>query len=144
MGTEPEFIPDISQSVEDIFTGDCNLDNILPCKKKPGKEKYRLVKVKLQNKVKYKSSWKSQDDKTKKRTAEIHESRRAMNEKRIKWRIWSLKGRKKEKMWKITVFLSIVWALSLLYGEWFAFLMPSLWSCSWPHLHRQSSLVKTH
>ncbi|CAI9767111.1 unnamed protein product [Fraxinus pennsylvanica] len=44
-------------------------------------------------------------------------------------------------MWKITVFLSILWALSLLYGEWFAFLMPSLWSCSWPHLHRQSSLM---
>ncbi|KAL2462405.1 Cell division control protein/predicted DNA repair exonuclease [Forsythia ovata] len=34
-----------------------------------------------------------------------------------------------------------VWALSLLYGEWFAFLVPSLWTCSWPHLHRQSSLI---
>ncbi|XP_073048290.1 uncharacterized protein C630.12 [Primulina eburnea] len=41
-------------------------------------------------------------------------------------------------MSKWTLFLSMVWALSLLYGEWFAFLVPSLWTCSWPHLHHQS------
>ncbi|KAL8522660.1 hypothetical protein ACS0TY_012701 [Phlomoides rotata] len=40
---------------------------------------------------------------------------------------------------KLTVFLSIFWALNLLYGEWFAYLVPSLWTCSWPHLQRPSS-----
>ncbi|KAI3463178.1 hypothetical protein Pfo_019841 [Paulownia fortunei] len=42
-------------------------------------------------------------------------------------------------MWNLTVFLSILWALNLLYGEWFAYLVPSLWTCSWPHLQRPSS-----
>ncbi|XP_019196713.1 PREDICTED: uncharacterized protein C630.12 [Ipomoea nil] len=35
-------------------------------------------------------------------------------------------------MWKLTIFLTLVWALSLLYGEMFAFWIPSLWTCSWP------------
>ncbi|KAK6128083.1 hypothetical protein DH2020_038166 [Rehmannia glutinosa] len=42
-------------------------------------------------------------------------------------------------MWNWTVFLSLIWALNLLYGEWFAYLVPSLWTCSWPHLQRPSS-----
>ncbi|GFQ07300.1 cell division control protein 1 [Phtheirospermum japonicum] len=42
-------------------------------------------------------------------------------------------------IWNLTVFLSIIWALNLLYGEWFAYLVPSLWTCSWPHLQRPSS-----
>ncbi|KAK6153529.1 hypothetical protein DH2020_013168 [Rehmannia glutinosa] len=42
-------------------------------------------------------------------------------------------------MWNLTVFLSLIWALNLLYGEWFAYLVPSLWTCSWPHLQRPSS-----
>ncbi|KAG8367095.1 hypothetical protein BUALT_Bualt02G0127600 [Buddleja alternifolia] len=36
-------------------------------------------------------------------------------------------------MWNLTVLLSIVWALTLLYGEWFAYLVPSHFTCSWPH-----------
>lgn len=42
------------------------------------------------------------------------------------------------------MFLSIIWALSILYGEMFAFWVPSLWSCSWPHhlRHPSSSSVK--
>ncbi|XP_012833186.1 PREDICTED: uncharacterized protein C630.12 isoform X1 [Erythranthe guttata] len=42
-------------------------------------------------------------------------------------------------MWKMSVFLSIIWAVNLLYGEWFAFLIPSLSTCSWPHLQPSSS-----
>ncbi|KAL0430706.1 UNVERIFIED_CONTAM: hypothetical protein Sradi_0696600 [Sesamum radiatum] len=42
-------------------------------------------------------------------------------------------------MLNLTLFLCIVWALSLLYGEWFAYLVPSLWTCSWPHHRRPSS-----
>ncbi|KAK4409342.1 hypothetical protein Sango_0007200 [Sesamum angolense] len=30
-------------------------------------------------------------------------------------------------------------ALSLLYGEWFAYLVPSIWTCSWPHQRPSSS-----
>ncbi|XP_041991466.1 uncharacterized protein C630.12-like isoform X1 [Salvia splendens] len=40
---------------------------------------------------------------------------------------------------KLTVFLSLFWALNLLYGEWFAYLVPSQWTCSWPHLQRPSN-----
>lgn len=32
----------------------------------------------------------------------------------------------------LTVFFCIVWALTLLYGEKFAFWVPPYWSCSWP------------
>ncbi|KAJ4951956.1 hypothetical protein NE237_028788 [Protea cynaroides] len=42
-------------------------------------------------------------------------------------------------MWKLTVFLCCVWALSLLYGEMVAFWLPSMWTCSWPQLRRASS-----
>ncbi|KAL7152306.1 hypothetical protein ABFS83_04G088100 [Erythranthe nasuta] len=42
-------------------------------------------------------------------------------------------------MWKLSVFLSIIWAVNLLYGEWFAFLIPSPSTCSWPHLQPPSS-----
>ncbi|XP_070016153.1 uncharacterized protein C630.12 [Nicotiana sylvestris] len=38
-------------------------------------------------------------------------------------------------MLKLAAFLSLIWALSLIYGEMFAFWVPYLWSCSWPHLH---------
>ncbi|KAG9141392.1 hypothetical protein Leryth_001831 [Lithospermum erythrorhizon] len=37
-------------------------------------------------------------------------------------------------MWKLTLFLSIVWAVTILYGEMFAFWLPSVFTCSWPHL----------
>ncbi|XP_065868107.1 uncharacterized protein C630.12 [Euphorbia lathyris] len=36
---------------------------------------------------------------------------------------------------KLTMALCGIWAVTLLYGEMFAFRLPSLWSCSWPHLH---------
>ncbi|KAF8397581.1 hypothetical protein HHK36_016501 [Tetracentron sinense] len=39
-------------------------------------------------------------------------------------------------MWKVTVFLSVVWSVSLLYGEMLSFWVPPLWSCSWPRLPR--------
>ncbi|EPS70674.1 hypothetical protein M569_04089, partial [Genlisea aurea] len=42
-------------------------------------------------------------------------------------------------MWNLTWFLGMIWALTLLYGEWFTYLVPSMWTCSWPHLLRQSS-----
>ncbi|KAL2253099.1 UNVERIFIED_CONTAM: hypothetical protein Sindi_0104600 [Sesamum indicum] len=42
-------------------------------------------------------------------------------------------------MLNLTLFLCILWALSLLYGEWFAYLVPSLWTCSWPHRRPSSS-----
>uniref|UniRef100_A0A5B7B5Z3 Calcineurin-like phosphoesterase domain-containing protein n=1 Tax=Davidia involucrata TaxID=16924 RepID=A0A5B7B5Z3_DAVIN len=42
-------------------------------------------------------------------------------------------------MWNLTAFLCVVWAASLLYGEMFAFWVPSLWACSWPHLSRSST-----
>ncbi|KAL0381222.1 UNVERIFIED_CONTAM: hypothetical protein Sangu_0186500 [Sesamum angustifolium] len=42
-------------------------------------------------------------------------------------------------MLNLTLFLCIVWALSLLYGEWFAYLVPSIWTCSWPHQRPSSS-----
>ncbi|XP_051119464.1 uncharacterized protein C630.12 [Andrographis paniculata] len=41
-------------------------------------------------------------------------------------------------MLNLAVFLSIVWALTLLYGEWFAYMVPSLWTCSWPQLPSSS------
>ncbi|XP_042036572.1 uncharacterized protein C630.12-like [Salvia splendens] len=39
---------------------------------------------------------------------------------------------------KLTVFLSLFWAMNLLYGEWFAYLVPSHSTCCWPHLQRPS------
>ncbi|PKI50445.1 hypothetical protein CRG98_029195 [Punica granatum] len=35
--------------------------------------------------------------------------------------------------------LCFTWVVTLLYGEMFAFWVPYLWSCSWPHHHHQSS-----
>ncbi|XP_010278409.1 PREDICTED: uncharacterized protein C630.12 [Nelumbo nucifera] len=42
-------------------------------------------------------------------------------------------------MRKVTLFLCCVWALSLLYGEMFAFWVAPLWSCSWPQLPQSFS-----
>ncbi|OAY36300.1 uncharacterized protein C630.12 isoform X2 [Manihot esculenta] len=36
---------------------------------------------------------------------------------------------------KLTLALCGIWAATILYGEMLAFWVPSLWSCSWPHLH---------
>ncbi|KAH0913901.1 hypothetical protein HID58_028347 [Brassica napus] len=36
---------------------------------------------------------------------------------------------------KLTVALCLIWASSILYGEMFAFWVPSLFTCSWPHHH---------
>ncbi|XP_010525666.1 PREDICTED: metallophosphoesterase 1-like, partial [Tarenaya hassleriana] len=35
---------------------------------------------------------------------------------------------------KLTVALCLIWTATILYGEMFAFWVPSLVSCSWPHL----------
>lgn len=45
-------------------------------------------------------------------------------------------GREKHSIWSLTASLTIIWALTILYGEMFAF---CLLSCSWPHLLRHSS-----
>jgi predicted MPP superfamily phosphohydrolase len=34
---------------------------------------------------------------------------------------------------KLTVALCLIWAATILYGEMFAFWVPSLFTCSWPH-----------
>jgi len=42
-------------------------------------------------------------------------------------------------MWNLTVVLCLIWAATILYGEMFAFWVPSSLTCSWPHdLHHQS------
>ncbi|XP_028796326.1 uncharacterized protein C630.12 [Neltuma alba] len=43
------------------------------------------------------------------------------------------------KQLELTVLLCIAWALVLLYGEMFAYWVPSLFTCSWPHLRSSSS-----
>ncbi|PON78262.1 Calcineurin-like phosphoesterase domain, apaH type [Trema orientale] len=45
------------------------------------------------------------------------------------------------KQRELTGLLCVIWAASLLYGEMVAYWLPSLWSCSWPHLHRPNSTV---
>lgn len=45
----------------------------------------------------------------------------------------------REKSWKLTLFFCLIWTVSLLYGEMFAYWLPFLWSCSWPHLQQQHS-----
>ncbi|KAI4355342.1 hypothetical protein L6164_004123 [Bauhinia variegata] len=40
------------------------------------------------------------------------------------------------KQLELTVLLCTIWALTLLYGEMFAYWVPSLFTCSWPHLLR--------
>ncbi|CAI9114530.1 OLC1v1015273C1 [Oldenlandia corymbosa var. corymbosa] len=42
-------------------------------------------------------------------------------------------GQEKKTMWRVTVWLTLIWALSILYGEMFAFWVPPLLTCSWPH-----------
>lgn len=44
------------------------------------------------------------------------------------------------EMLKLAVFLSLIWALTLLYGEMFSFWVPFL-SCSWPHPPSSSSMT---
>ncbi|KAK4780961.1 hypothetical protein SAY87_017067 [Trapa incisa] len=39
----------------------------------------------------------------------------------------------------VTGLLCFTWAMTLLYGEMFAFWVPYLWSCSWPHHHLHPS-----
>ncbi|KAJ8768187.1 hypothetical protein K2173_021127 [Erythroxylum novogranatense] len=39
-----------------------------------------------------------------------------------------------KQAYKLTLVLCGVWIFSLLYGEMFAYWLPSLYSCSWPHL----------
>uniref|UniRef100_A0A1J3IGF6 Calcineurin-like phosphoesterase domain-containing protein n=1 Tax=Noccaea caerulescens TaxID=107243 RepID=A0A1J3IGF6_NOCCA len=41
---------------------------------------------------------------------------------------------------KLTVTLCLIWAATILYGEMFAFWLPPLFTCSWPHHH----LLKTN
>ncbi|XP_008783507.3 uncharacterized protein C630.12 [Phoenix dactylifera] len=43
-----------------------------------------------------------------------------------------------QSLLRLTLFLCCLWALTLLYGEMFAYWIP-LWSCSWPQLHPSSS-----
>ncbi|ESW07344.1 hypothetical protein PHAVU_010G121800 [Phaseolus vulgaris] len=43
------------------------------------------------------------------------------------------------KQHELTLLLCLLWALTLLYGEMFAYWVPSLFTCSWPHLLRSSS-----
>ncbi|XP_047156717.1 uncharacterized protein C630.12 [Vigna umbellata] len=43
------------------------------------------------------------------------------------------------KQHELTLLLCLLWALTLLYGEMFAYWVPSLFTCSWPHLLRNSS-----
>ncbi|KAL8113617.1 uncharacterized protein C630.12 isoform X2 [Apium graveolens] len=43
--------------------------------------------------------------------------------------------------WNLTAMLCLIWALTLLYGEMLAFRLPSLFSCSWPHLSSQMNGV---
>ncbi|XP_019461990.1 PREDICTED: uncharacterized protein C630.12 [Lupinus angustifolius] len=43
------------------------------------------------------------------------------------------------KQHELTVLLCLIWALTLLYGEMFAFWVPSFFTCSWPHLTHSSS-----
>ncbi|XP_068645894.1 uncharacterized protein C630.12 isoform X2 [Aristolochia californica] len=42
-----------------------------------------------------------------------------------------------QSLWKLTIFLSCIWAASLLYGEMVAFWLP-FWTCSWPQLPKSS------
>ncbi|XP_075658234.1 uncharacterized protein C630.12 isoform X2 [Castanea sativa] len=47
------------------------------------------------------------------------------------------------KQRELTVVLCIIWAVSLLYGEMFAYWVPSLWACSWPHHHHHLNSKST-
>ncbi|XP_021761843.1 LOW QUALITY PROTEIN: uncharacterized protein C630.12-like [Chenopodium quinoa] len=37
------------------------------------------------------------------------------------------------KTWKLSLFFCMIWAITILYGEMFAYWVPFLWSYSWPH-----------
>ncbi|XP_028207725.1 uncharacterized protein C630.12-like isoform X3 [Glycine soja] len=43
------------------------------------------------------------------------------------------------KQHELSLLLCLLWALTLLYGEMFAYWVPPLFTCSWPHLLRSSS-----
>ncbi|MED6177484.1 hypothetical protein PIB30_098533 [Stylosanthes scabra] len=43
------------------------------------------------------------------------------------------------KQQELTLLLCLIWILTLLYGEMFAYWVPPFFTCSWPHLHRTSS-----
>ncbi|XP_021720354.1 uncharacterized protein C630.12-like isoform X1 [Chenopodium quinoa] len=45
----------------------------------------------------------------------------------------------REKTWKLSLFFCMIWTITILYGEMFAYWVPFLWSYSWPH-HSSSSL----
>lgn len=47
-------------------------------------------------------------------------------------------------MWNIATLLCVIWLVTLLYGEMFAFWEPSLWSCSWPKLQQVRSSKYLH
>uniref|UniRef100_I1KHK8 Calcineurin-like phosphoesterase domain-containing protein n=1 Tax=Glycine max TaxID=3847 RepID=I1KHK8_SOYBN len=49
------------------------------------------------------------------------------------------------KQLELTLLLCLFWALTLLYGEMFAYWVPPIFTCSWPHLLRtsSSSMVET-
>ncbi|XP_057454976.1 uncharacterized protein C630.12 isoform X2 [Lotus japonicus] len=47
------------------------------------------------------------------------------------------------KQRELTVLLCLIWALTLLYGEMFAYWLPSLFTCSWPHLLRTTTTTTT-
>lgn len=44
--------------------------------------------------------------------------------------------------WNLTAMLCLIWALTLLYGEMLAFRLPSLFTCSWPHLSSKMNGVQ--
>ncbi|XP_004510595.1 uncharacterized protein C630.12 isoform X1 [Cicer arietinum] len=46
------------------------------------------------------------------------------------------------KQQELTILLCLIWALTLLYGEMFAYWLPSLFTCSWPHLLHSSSSMQ--
>lgn len=47
------------------------------------------------------------------------------------------------KQHELTLLLCLIWALTLLYGEMFAYWLPPLFTCSWPHLLHSSSSSTT-
>ncbi|XP_020202834.1 uncharacterized protein C630.12 [Cajanus cajan] len=47
------------------------------------------------------------------------------------------------KQHELTLLLCLIWALTLLYGEMFAYWLPPIFTCSWPHLLHSSSSSTT-
>lgn len=54
---------------------------------------------------------------------------------------WRNENREEMKQRELTAILCLIWAVTLLYGEMVAYWLPSLWSCSWPHLNSPNSTV---